>query len=59
MFHKKNITNGIDVRLPGCISGISSILECDINQRVQWDREGGVIYISICFYYRQIVIRLH
>jgi hypothetical protein len=59
MFHKNSITNGMDVSLPGCVSGIGSILESDINRRVEWNREDSVIYINICFYYRQIVSRLH
>jgi hypothetical protein len=59
MFHNNNITNGMDVRLPGCVSGVGSILEPDINQRVKWDREDSVVCIDICFYYRQIVIRLN
>jgi len=59
MFHKNNITNGMDVRMPSCVSGISYLFESDINQRVEWKREESVVYISISFCYRQIVIRLH
>jgi len=31
MFHMNNITNGMNVRMPGCVSGINYLFKSDIN----------------------------